>query len=120
MSYDALHTWWWPFVFIAVGGWLATDIWRWLGVVAGNRLKDNSPALALVRAVATSLVAAVVAKLILYPTGALAGAPVVLRIASAAIGFAAFLVGGKRIFIGIAVALACLLLGLQVWPLHPV
>jgi hypothetical protein len=23
---------WWPYIFIAVAGWLATDLWRWLGV----------------------------------------------------------------------------------------
>ena len=40
---SAFHTWWWPFVFIAVGGWLATDIWRWLGVMAGNRLRTTRP-----------------------------------------------------------------------------
>lgn len=73
MSYSWIDAWWWPYVFIAVAGWLATDIWRWIGVVGGSRLKDDSPALALVRAVATALVAAVVAKLILYPSGVLAG-----------------------------------------------
>lgn len=119
MTYSTFDTWWWPFVFIAVGGWLATDIWRWIGVIGGNRLRDDSPVLTLVRAVATSLVAAVVAKLILYPTGVLAGSSVLLRVAATAIGFAAFLAAGKRIFVGIAVALACLLIGLQIWPLPP-
>ena len=36
---------WWPYIFIAVAGWLATDVWRWLGVLIGNRLLDDSLAL---------------------------------------------------------------------------
>ena len=32
----------WPFVFIAIAGWLATDIWRWLGVLLGNRIAQDS------------------------------------------------------------------------------
>lgn len=120
LTYDALNAWWWPFVFIAVCGFLATDMWRWIGVLTGNKLKDDSAALVLVRAVATALVAAVVAKLILYPNGVLAGSSVILRIAAAAIGFAAFLLAGRRMFVGIAVAIVCLLVGLTIWPLQPV
>jgi hypothetical protein len=67
----SFDTWWWPYLFIAIAGWLATDIWRWLGVLVGNRLSEESAALTWVRAVATALVAGVIAKLILYPTGAL-------------------------------------------------
>ena len=60
--------WWAPYLFIAIAGWLATDLWRWLGVLAGNRLKEDSEALHWVRAVATALVMAVTAKLIVFPT----------------------------------------------------
>lgn len=63
--------WWAPYLFIAIAGWLATDLWRWLGVLAGNRLKEDSEALYWVRAVATALVMAVTAKLIVFPTGTL-------------------------------------------------
>ena len=66
----------------------------------------------LVRAVATGLVAAVIGKLIAFPGGALAAASPGLRVGSAAIGFAAYLVGGKRMIVGIATAEALLCLGL--------
>jgi hypothetical protein len=111
IGYETFDAWWWPYAFIAVAGWLATDIWRWLGVLIGNRLKEDSAALTWVRAVATALVAAVIAKLIVYPTGALSETPVWLRLAAVSIGFAAFLVGGKRIWIGIATALGLLICG---------
>jgi hypothetical protein len=102
----------WPYVVIIVAGWLATDIWRWLGVVAGNRLKEGSEPLYWVRAVATSLVMAVTAKLIVFPTGALAASPLWLRLAAASLGFLAFLAAGQRIIVGVVVSLALLALGL--------
>jgi Branched-chain amino acid transport protein (AzlD) len=106
---------WWGFVFIAVAGWLATDIWRWLGVIAGNRLDENSEALNWVRAVATALVAAVVAKLILFPTGTLEQSPMLLRVGAIATGAGAFFAFGRRPPVGIAVAIATLAAGLW-WP----
>jgi len=96
--------WWWPYVMIVVAGWLATDVWRWLGVLASGRLREDSEALIFVRAVATALVAGVIAKLILFPTGALESAPVALRLAAAASGFVAFLLVRQRVVVGVLVA----------------
>ena len=96
--------WWWPYVMIVVAGWLATDIWRWLGVFASGRLREDSEALVFVRAVATALVAGVISKLILFPTGALSETPMALRIAAAVLGFAAFLVMRQRVVIGVLTA----------------
>lgn len=104
---------WWPYIVIAVAGWLATDIWRWLGVLAGNRLDEDSEALHWVRAVATALVMAVTAKLIVFPTGTLAESPLWLRLFAAGMGFGAFLIAGQRI--GVAVVTSTLLLGLGLY-----
>jgi hypothetical protein len=103
---------WWTYVVIIVAGFLATDVWRWLGVLAGNRLDEKSEALQWVRAVATALVMAVTAKLIVFPTGALAGSPLWLRLGAAGIGFAVFLAAGRRIAVGVAVPIALLVAGL--------
>ncbi|MDQ0457268.1 AzlD domain-containing protein [Rhizobium paknamense] len=102
----------WTYVVIIIAGWLATDMWRWLGVIAGNRLQDDSEALHWVRAVATALVMAVTAKLIVFPTGELAGSPLWLRLAATGLGFAAFLLLGKRVIVGVVVSLGTLALGL--------
>ncbi|URK87891.1 AzlD domain-containing protein [Rhizobium sp. RCAM05350] len=103
---------WWAYVFIAIAGWLATDIWRWLGVLAGNRLREDSEALNWVRAVATALVAAVIAKLILYPTGVLEQSPLWLRLGSVAAGALAFFIGRQKPAISIATAILVLAVGL--------
>ncbi len=103
---------WWPYIFIAVAGWLATDVWRWLGVLIGNRLLDDSLALIWVRAVATALVAAVIARLILFPTGALEATPMALRIVATMVGFGAFIVSRQRVVVGIVAAEAVLIGGM--------
>ena len=111
MTWQSLDAWWWPFVFIMIGGWLATDSWRWLGVLIGNRLSDDSAVLIWVRSVATALVAAVIAKLILYPSGALLDFPVALRAGAAVFGFAVFLKFGRKPWIGIFTAVVTLVAG---------
>jgi hypothetical protein len=106
------ETWWWTYLVIIVAGWLATDLWRWLGVIVGNRLDEESEALHWVRAVATALVMAVTAKLVVFPTGTLAGSPLWLRLGALGLGFAAFLFFGQRVIVCVLVSIALLLAGL--------
>jgi hypothetical protein len=112
MTFDAIDGWWWPYLFILVAGWFATDCWRFLGVYLGGRIADDSDLLVLVRAMATALVAAVIGNLIVFPTGALASSPLALRAGAAALGFLAYFFLGKRIVVGICVAEAVLITGL--------
>ncbi len=112
MTFSAFDAWWWPFIFIAIAGWLATDVWRYLGVYLGGRISEHSSILVLVRSIATALVAAVIGNLIVFPSGPLEGTSFWLRFGAAAAGFAIFLVAGKRIVVGIVVAEVILLIGL--------
>lgn len=111
MTFDAIEAAWWPYLFILLAGGLATDIWRWLGVLAGGQLRDDSEVLIWVRAVATALVAGVIGKLILFPAGALAGAPIAVRLAAGVAGFAAFAATRQSVFVGVATGEAVLLGG---------
>ena len=104
MTFDAIDAWWWPFLFILIAGWLATDVWRFLGVHLGSRLSENSDVLVLVRAVATALVAAVIGNLVIFPAAALAATPLALRIGAVGLGFLAYLALGRRVIIAIVVA----------------
>ena len=54
MTYHAIDAWWWPYLFILVAGFAATDVWRFLGVYLGGRVRDDSDILVLVRAIATA------------------------------------------------------------------
>ena len=103
---------WWTYIVIIVAGFLATDVWRWLGVLVGNRLNEDSEALHWVRAVATALVMAVTSKLIVFPSGTLSESPLWLRVGAAAIGFAVFLLAGRSVAVGVAVPIVLLVAGL--------
>ncbi|MHC5653118.1 AzlD domain-containing protein [Stappia sp. ICDLI1TA098] len=111
MAMTAADAWWWPYAMILVAGWFATDVWRWLGVLASGRLREDSEVMIFVRCVATALVAGVISRLILFPIGALEAAPVALRILAVAVGFAAFLASRQRVVVGVAVAEVVLVAG---------
>ncbi|HWT61412.1 MAG TPA: AzlD domain-containing protein [Ochrobactrum sp.] len=112
MNWDSFSDWWWPFIFILLAGALPTYFFRVMGVIVGGRVREDSEALVFVRCVATALVAGVIAQLILYPNGELANSPMWLRVGSAAAGFVAYLIAGKRLLVGILVAEALLITGL--------
>ncbi|MCR9123408.1 MAG: AzlD domain-containing protein [Phyllobacteriaceae bacterium] len=113
MSYQSIDALWWQIAFILIAGWIATDLWRVMGVLLGNRIRETSEVLVLVRAIATALVAAVIAQLIVFPSGALAEQTTLwLRIVSAVAGFAAFLGLGQRVAVGVFTALGVLGVGM--------
>lgn len=112
MTFEAIDAWWWHYLFILVAGWLATDMWRYLGVYLGGRISEQSEFLILVRALATALVAAVIGNLIVFPSGALADTSLALRIAAALGGFLAYLYIRRRVLFGIVVAEAILVTGM--------
>ena len=112
MTFAAVDAWWWPYVFILLAGWLTTDGFRFLGVYFGGRIAEDSEALVAVRALAAALVAAVIGNLVVFPSGALAEAPLWMRIASIAIGFAGYLALRKNVLLGILIGETVLLAGL--------
>lgn len=114
MTFESIDTWWWPYLFILIAGWLATDSWRFLGVYFGGRMTEDSPALVLVRCMATALVAAVIGNLIVFPGGALADVPLWLRVGAAAAGFVAYLLVKRSVPMGILVAEAVLFAGMAI------
>lgn len=111
LTFDSVQAGWWPYLFILIAGTLATEIWRWLGVIAGGALPENSQAFIWVRACATALVAAVVGQLILFPAGELAATPAWLRVAAAGLGWLAFRCAHNSVLLGVLTAEAILLAG---------
>ncbi|MSP45668.1 MAG: AzlD domain-containing protein [Xanthobacteraceae bacterium] len=99
------------YLILIVVGFLPSEIWRWLGIVLGRGLDEQSEIILWVRGVATALVAAVVARIILIPPGALAGVPLSVRIAALAIGFLAFLFIRRSAFAGVLAGEAALIAG---------
>ncbi|KQT60304.1 MULTISPECIES: AzlD domain-containing protein [unclassified Aureimonas] len=109
LGYHDVAAAWWPYAFILLAGWLPTDMWRWIGVASAGRIDENSRLIALARAVATALVAAVIARLVFYPTGSLAAVPDAVRVGALAAGFLSYILLGRHILLGCFVAEAILL-----------
>jgi hypothetical protein len=100
-----------PYLALLLIGFLPSEIWRWLGILLGRRLDENSEIILWVRAVATALIAGVIARIIVIPPGALAAVPLSIRIAALACGFFAFLFIRKSAFAGVVVGEAVLIAG---------
>jgi hypothetical protein len=96
-------------------GFLPSEIWRWLGIVLGRRLDEQSEIILWVRGVATALIAGVVARIVVIPPGALAGVPLSVRIAALAVGFFAFLFIRRSAFAGVVAGEAALVTGALVF-----
>ena len=93
----------WPYLAVLLLGALPTEIWRSLAVFLSRGVGEESEILDWVRAVATTLLAGVVAKLLFLPAGALAAVPLAGRFGSLAVGLAAFLVFRRSLLAGVLV-----------------
>ena len=90
-----------PYLALILVGFLPNEVWRVLGLVLVRGLDEDSQIVVWVRAVATAILAGVLAQLVMTSTGALAAVPLFVRIGAAAIGFAAFLLARKSVFVGV-------------------
>ena len=102
---------WWPYLALLLFAVLPTEIWRWLAVAFARRLDEQSPWLEWVRLVATSLLAGVVAKLVLTAPGALAGVPLVIRLAALAVAVTVVLLSRSKVILAVLAGEAVLIGG---------
>jgi branched-subunit amino acid transport protein len=91
----------WPYLVLILVGFLPSEMWRALGVVVSRGLDDRSEIIVWVRAVATTLLAAVVMKLLLMPTGALAAAPLSARFGAVLVGIAVYFLARRSVIAGV-------------------
>jgi branched-subunit amino acid transport protein len=91
----------WPYLALLLFAVLPTEIWRWLAVAFARRIDPASAAVEWVRAVATALLAGVVAKLILTPPGALAALPLALRVGALSVTLAIMILDRRRVLLAV-------------------
>ena len=90
-----------PFLMILVAGVAANAVWRMAGVAVSKGLSDSSPIIVWSQAVSKALVAGLVARLVLFPPGALAGVNMPIRVGAFALGIAVFYVVRRNTTLGI-------------------
>jgi hypothetical protein len=91
----------WPYLLVILAGFLPTEVWRSLAVVFARGFDEDSEFFVLVRGVATALLAAVVARLVLLPPGELEAIPLAIRVGAVAGGFLVYYFARRSVFLGI-------------------
>ena len=111
MSFAQLIGDWHALAVLFVAGVIPNQIWRMLGLWFGGGIDEGSELLVWVRAVATAILAGVIAQIVVQPPGALASVPDLLRYGAVAAGFAVFLLSRRSIFAGVIAGEIVLLAG---------
>ena len=96
-----------PWFALLVGA-VVTYLWRGLGVLLSGRISPDGAAIQWVGCVAYALLAALVARMIVLPSGALAEVTAGVRIAAAGLGAVAFLAARGNVVVGVAVGVLAL------------
>jgi len=105
---------WHSLVLLIVAGVIPNQIWRMLGLWLGSGLDEGSDLLTWVKAVATAILAGVIAEILVRPPGALASVPDVLRYGALVVCFGVFMLAKRSIFAGV-VAGEIVMLGGKWW-----
>ena len=92
---------WHALVVLLLAGVIPNQIWRMLGLWLGGGLDEGSDLLMWVKAVATSILAGVIAEILVRPPWALASVPDFLRYGALVVGFIVFMVTRRSIFAGV-------------------
>ena len=93
---------WHALLLLVLAGFLPNEVWRMVGLWFVSGVDEGSEVLVWVRAVATAILAGVIAQILLQPPGALASVPDALRYGAVVAGFAVFLATRRSIFAGVA------------------
>jgi len=99
----------WPYVLMTVGA-LATYFWRGLGVALSGRVDAGSRLFEWVACVAYALLAGLIARMIILPSGPLAEAASADRVAAAVVALAIFFLTRRNVGLGVAAGAGALVL----------
>jgi branched-subunit amino acid transport protein len=85
---------------------LATYLWRGLGVLLSGRLNPQSAMFEWVSCVAYALVAGLIARIIVAPSGLLAQTALMDRLLACAVAFIAYKLARRNMFVGLVCGVA--------------
>ncbi len=91
----------WPYLLVIVAGFLPTDAWRWLAVISARKLDEDSEIMIFIRGVATAMVAGVIMRLVIFPTGDLETVPLSVRAGSVVVAFVVYFLSKRSMMAGV-------------------
>ena len=100
---------WWPFA-VMLAGAAATYVWRALGVALSGRIDPGGPVFEWAACVAYALLTALIARMILLPTGPMADTSLVDRGAAAVAAFIIFFLARRNMLVGVSSGIGVLML----------
>lgn len=101
----------WGYVFLFLAGFVATEPWRYMGVWFARSIAPDSESMRWVRSVSTALIAGLVARMVVFPTGALVDAPLAVRLAGFGLAIVAFFASRRVLAVGIMAGTAVIIAG---------
>ena len=101
----------WPYLILILVGVLPNEVWRLLGLVTARGLDEGSEIVLWSRAVATAILAGVIANLILFSAGELASVPLPVRVGAAVCALAGYFAIKRSVFAGVVAGETALVLG---------
>ncbi len=102
---------WRLYIPLVLAGFLPNEIWRFFGWWVGARIDEGTEVFIWVRLVTTSIMAAVIAQLLIAPPALLAAVPAFVRYSAVVAGLAVFLGVRRSMLLAVIVAEAVLLIG---------
>jgi hypothetical protein len=99
------------YLLIVLVAFLPTDVWRWLAVLSARKLDEGSELMIFIRGVATAMVAGVIMRLVLFPSGDLATVPLALRAGSVVVAFAVYFLLKRSMLAGVMAGEAVMIAG---------
>lgn len=102
---------WSTFLIILAVGFAVTEPWRWAGSLLGRRIDPESEAFRWVRAVSIALIAALLSRMVVFPSGALAQVAAPVRIGAFLVCTALYFLGGRSLTAAIVGGVVTLIAG---------
>lgn len=96
----------WLLVLACAGG---TYLWRGFGVLLSGRIEVDSELFNWVACVAYAMVAGLIVRIIIMPTGMLAVSPLPDRLAACALALVAYYLSRRNLFVGVAAGVAAVI-----------
>jgi hypothetical protein len=96
-------------LYIFVSGAASTAVWRIAGALLSSGMAEDSAILAWVKAVSTALVAGLIARIVMFPPGALGDIATPIRLGAFALGAAVYFLAGRHLGLGVIVSTAALI-----------